>query len=121
VNGYTSQEVCPWNVRFARTLPEGSPLVAREFIASKDARTLARDLLAMTPEDFSAAFKGSPMKRAKPRGLRRNAAIVLGNAGNSNDFDVLTYARDDPEPLVREHAEWALARLLTTTEIEGDD
>ena len=33
----------------------------------------------MTPEEFSVAFKGSPMKRAKLRGLKRNAAVVLGN------------------------------------------
>ena len=37
----------------------------RDAIAGRDARTLARELLAMTREEFSAAFKGSPMKRAK--------------------------------------------------------
>lgn len=57
-------------------MPEFAP---REFIAGKDASTLARDLLAMTQEEFSAAFKGSPMKRAKLAGLKRNAAVVLGN------------------------------------------
>jgi epoxyqueuosine reductase len=48
------------------------------------------------------------MKRAKLRGLKRNAAVVLGNAGSADDTDVLERARDDPEPLVREHAAWAL-------------
>ena len=57
-------------------MPEFAP---REFLAGKDARTLARELLAMTQEEFSAAFRGSPMKRAKLRGLQRNAAVVLGN------------------------------------------
>ena len=38
--------------------------------------TLARDILAMSDEDFRTAFKGSPMKRAKLRGLKRNAAVV---------------------------------------------
>jgi epoxyqueuosine reductase QueG len=65
---HTSQEVCPWNVRFSRVVPEGSPFAAREFLASKDARTLAREVLEMSQEEFSAAFKGSPMKRAKLRG-----------------------------------------------------
>jgi epoxyqueuosine reductase len=78
---HISQEVCPWNVRFARELSAGSPFAPREAIASKDARTLARELLAMTQEKFSAAFKGSPMKRAKLHGLKRNAAVVLGNVG----------------------------------------
>jgi epoxyqueuosine reductase len=65
----------------------------------------------MTQEEFSAAFRGSPMKRAKLRGLKRSAAVVLGNVGTSEDIDVLTRALDDVEPLVREHAAWALARL----------
>ena len=77
----------------------------------KDARTLARELLAMSQAEFSAAFKGSPMKRAKLRGLKRNAAVVLGNVGTAEDVHVLTRALDDAEPLVREHAAWALARL----------
>jgi epoxyqueuosine reductase len=76
------QEVCPWNVRFARELAADSPFRPRAFIAGKDAGTLSRDLLAMTQEEFSLAFKGSPMTRAKLGGLKRNAATVLGNVGN---------------------------------------
>jgi epoxyqueuosine reductase len=94
-------------VRFARYAPYESPFQPRAAIAGKDARTLARDLLAMTQEQFSAAFKNSPMKRAKLRGLKRNAAVVLGNVGDALDADVLTRALD-AEPLVREHAAWAL-------------
>ncbi len=51
------------------------------------------------------------MKRAKLRGLKRNAAVVLGNVGTSDDVAVLTGALDDPEPLVHEHARWALERI----------
>lgn len=50
------------------------------------------------------------MKRAKLRGLKRNAAVVLGNVGTAEDIPVLQRALEDPEPLVREHAAWALAR-----------
>ena len=53
----------------------------RTGIGAKDARALARDLLAMSEEEFSVAFKGSPMKRAKLQGLARNAAVVLANVG----------------------------------------
>jgi epoxyqueuosine reductase len=103
------QEVCPWNVRFASELQE--PVLApRAAIAGRDARTLAREILAMTQDEFSAAFKDSPMKRAKLRGLKRNAAVVLGNIGDSEDADVLARALVDQEPLVREHARWALAQ-----------
>jgi epoxyqueuosine reductase len=103
--------VCPWNVRFARALPDESPYAPREVLGGKDARTLARELLGMTQPELSAAFKGSPMKRAKLRGLKRNAAVVLGNVGTMEDADVLTRALVDEEPLVREHAVWALAQL----------
>jgi epoxyqueuosine reductase QueG len=70
----------------------------------KDARTRARELLAMSQEEFSRAFRGSPMKRAKLRGLKRNAAVALGNAGGAAEgAEVLRRALDDDEPLVREH------------------
>jgi epoxyqueuosine reductase len=65
----------------------------------------------MSDEDFRAAFKGSPMKRAKLRGLKRNAAVVLGNAGTADDVPALETALGDAEPLVRAHASWALARV----------
>ena len=66
--------------------------------------TRARDLLGTSQPEFSAAFKGSPMKRAKRRGLARNAAVVLGNTGTAEDIPVLEAALQHDEPLVREHA-----------------
>ena len=102
--------MCPWNVKFAQELKEPA-FAPRKVLADKDARTLAREVLAMTQEEFSAAFKNSPMKRAKLRGLKRNAAVVLGNVGTVEDVPALQQALEDPEPLVREHAAWALARL----------
>jgi epoxyqueuosine reductase len=72
------QEVCPWNESFAQELREPA-FRPRAAIAGKDARTLAREILAMTQEEFSAAFRGSPMKRAKLAGLKRNARVVLAN------------------------------------------
>ncbi|HZF66771.1 MAG TPA: hypothetical protein VEZ47_01900 [Gemmatirosa sp.] len=103
--------MCPFNVEFARALAEDSPFAPRAAVAGRDAPALARELLGMTQEEFSAAFNGSPMKRGKLRGLKRNAAVVSGNAGTADDIDVLTRALDDPEPLVREHAGWAPDRI----------
>ena len=105
------QDVCPWNEKFSVGLTADSGFVPREALGAKDARTLARELLAMTPGEFSAAFKGSPMKRAKLRGLKRNAAVVLGNVGTADDRPALTRALDDPEEIVREHAGWARSRV----------
>ena len=100
-------------MRFATALPDGSPFAPREALAGKDARTLAREILAMDVQGYRAAFKGSPMKRAKLPAMQRNAAVVLGNVGTAEDLDVLTRALDNPEPLVREHAAWALGRLAS--------
>ena len=107
---HISQSVCPRNVRFSKELSEPA-FAAREVIAEKDARTLAREILAMSDENFRMAFKGSPMKRAKLRGLKRNASVVLGNAGESDDVSSLVAALDKAEPIVRVSAAWALGRI----------
>ena len=73
---HTSQEVCPWNVKFARPVKEPS-FQPRAAIAGKDAKALAAEILAMSEDEFRAAFKGSAMKRAKLAGLRRNANLLL--------------------------------------------
>ena len=74
------QEVCPWNVKFAREVKEPS-FQPRPAVVGRDARTLARYILAMSEDEFRAAFKGSAMKRAKVAGLRRNADVVLRELG----------------------------------------
>lgn len=109
---HISQEVCPWNVRFARSLADDSPFQPREVLAGRDARALARAILQMSQEEFSAAFRKSPMKRAKLRGLKRNAAVVLGNGGAGDDIALLERVRgSEADEMLREHAAWALARL----------
>ena len=83
----------------------------RPFLAGKNARDLARDLLAISQEEFSAAFRHSPMKRAKRRGLARNAAVVLGNIGTVQDVALLETVLTHDEILVQEHAAWALRQI----------
>jgi epoxyqueuosine reductase len=72
------QDVCPWNVRFARDAREPA-FAPRAVIGAKGAQALAEEIAAMSDEAFSAAFRKSPVKRAKLRGLKRNAAAVLAN------------------------------------------
>ena len=79
------QSCCPFNIKFAQELKEPA-FAPREFIADKDATTLAHDLLAMEQEEFSAAFRKSPMKRAKITGLQRNARTVI-EASEARRFD----------------------------------
>lgn len=107
------QEVCPWNGKFARSLPDESPFAPRAVVAGRDARALARAILAMDEAAYRAAFRGSAMKRAKLAGLKRNAAVVLGNVGTAEDVPVLETARRDPDPVLGEHAAWAIAQIVS--------
>jgi len=99
------QMVCPWN-RFAPS-ENISELKPRADVPHPD---LIRELEFM-PKDFNYKFKNSPVKRAKRRGYLRNVAVALGNSGNINALPVLTRALDDPEPIVREHAAWAIRKI----------
>lgn len=104
------QDVCPYNVKFAQELREPA-FASRANMGERDARSVARELLAMDDDAFRAAFRNSPIKRAKRRGLARNAAVVLGNVGDAGDRPALARAADDPESLVREHVAWALDQI----------
>jgi epoxyqueuosine reductase len=70
------------------------------------------ELMAMDEQDFRMRFKGSPVKRAKRRGLLRNVAVALGNWGSPEALPVLEQALADSEPLIREHAAWAIEQIL---------
>ena len=107
------QDVCPWNVSFAREAANDA--IAPREVLQGSAQEVSRSILAMSVEEFRSTFKGSPMKRAKLRGLKRNAAVVLGNTGNRDDVPVLQSALDDPDELVREHASWAIDRINART------
>ena len=98
------QKVCPWN-RFAG---EGDPA----FGSDSSAPPLTDELLISTQE-FNQRFKRSPVKRAKRRGYLRNVAVALGNTGNMYSLPVLQNALNDEEPMVREHAKWAIEKIRT--------
>lgn len=101
------QEVCPWN-RFATPSAEEA-FLAREGL---DGPSLI-EWMTMTQAEFSARFKGSPIKRTKRRGLLRNVAVALGNWGAPEAVPALAVALNDEEPLIRGHAAWALGRIGT--------
>ena len=104
------QEVCPWNVRFSRELTEDA-FKPRAVVATKTSRTLATEILRMDDGRFRSSFRGSPMKRAKLQGLRRNAAVVLGNTGDTQNIPVLAETAADADPMIAEHARWAIERI----------
>jgi epoxyqueuosine reductase len=96
---------CPWN-RFARegALMSGhrrDDLAAPELVA----------LLALTETEFKTRFAGSPILRTKRRGLLRNVCVALGNVGGRNELPALERAAADPEPLIAEHARWAIGQI----------
>jgi epoxyqueuosine reductase len=101
------QEVCPYT-KAAKAVDDAELQPA----SIDNAWPSLHWLLRMTPEEFGKTYFGTPVPRAKRRGLARNAAIALGNTGTEADIPVLakTLAHHD-EPLVRGHAAWALGRL----------
>jgi epoxyqueuosine reductase len=70
-----------------------------------------REYLELTDAEFRALFKSSPIKRIKRRGFLRNVCVALGNAGDVFDIPALERASADPEPLIAEHAEWAVHQI----------
>jgi len=102
------QEVCPYNAS-TRGRPSGWPEF--EPRPSVGTRLDLQRMLELDDEAYRRTFKGSPMKRAKRRGLARNAAYALGNSGDLNAVGGLERAAsNDPEPVVREAAQWAIRR-----------
>jgi len=103
------QEVCPHNSS-TKGRPRGWPeFEPRPAIGT---RLDADHMLRMDEHAYRETFKGSPMKRAKRKGLARNAALALGNESDMAAAPTLERAAtSDPEPLVREAAAWALTRL----------
>jgi epoxyqueuosine reductase len=95
---------CPWN-RFAK---EGRLMKAhaRPDLAVPD----LLELLTLDEAAFKARFAGTPMLRAKRRGLRRNVCVALGNARDASVLPALQFAASDPDPIVAEHAAWAIGR-----------
>ena len=95
-------EVCPWN-RFAQRSP------AREF-QHRDTPSPV-EFLSWDETKFREFFRGTPIFRIKRRGFLRNVCVVLGNIGDKRALPALELACNDVEPLVREHAAWAIGQI----------
>jgi epoxyqueuosine reductase len=98
-------DACPWN-RFAKVSRETAFAMRREVAAMQ-----LRDYLSLDEENFRRLFRASPVKRTKRRGLLRNVCVALGNVGTKDDLPALEKAAADTEPLIAEHAQWAIATI----------
>jgi epoxyqueuosine reductase len=99
------QDVCPWNRKAPATY-------AGEFQAREGLVNPALDWLAeMSAEEFREKFRGSPIRRTKRTGLRRNAAIAMGNSGNRKFLPLLEKLAADEDAIVAESAAWAAKKL----------
>jgi epoxyqueuosine reductase len=102
------QDVCPWNNKAGNAPPTSLPeFQPQEHLYHPDLRWLAQ----MDEETYRRTFRGSPVKRAKYSGLRRNVAIAMGNSGNKAFLADLENMAAGPDPVVAEHAEWAIDKL----------
>jgi epoxyqueuosine reductase len=106
------QDVCPWNRKAPVTLEPR--LAAREKGFAPELEWLA----ALTEDEFRDVARGSPLKRAKWRGLVRNACVALGNSGlrppspaYARVITLLGRLADSPDAIIAEHATWALSKL----------
>jgi epoxyqueuosine reductase len=99
------QDVCPWNRKApASSEPEFQPQPQRFHPALEW-------LAKLSDEDFRTAFRGSPIRRAKRSGLRRNAVVAMGNSGDRGFVPLLQQLAHDSDRVVAEQAEWVLHRL----------
>jgi epoxyqueuosine reductase len=104
------QDVCPWNRKApVSTAPEFDP---RPGLVNPALAWLAE----MSAEEFREVFRGSPIRRTKRAGLRRNAAIAMGNSGEKEFLPLLDWLAADEDESVSESARWARARLVQSPE-----
>ncbi|HEY1528364.1 MAG TPA: tRNA epoxyqueuosine(34) reductase QueG [Candidatus Angelobacter sp.] len=102
------QDVCPWNNKAGNAPPTSLPeFQPQEQLYHPDLRWLAQ----MDEESYRRTFRGSPVKRAKYSGLRRNVAIAMGNSGNKEFVPDLKQMASEPDPVVADHAAWAIRKL----------
>ena len=99
------QDVCPWNREAPVT--KMADLQPRAPMVNPDLEWLA----GLDEEKFREVFRGSPVKRARFNGLRRNVAIALGNSDDERFLPILEELSRDEDMVVAEHARWALRRL----------
>lgn len=100
------QDVCPWNTSFAKPATD-DPFSLRSDLSGLD----AAEILGLDEAAFRARYSGTSLMRARWDGMRRNACIVLGNRGDPEAIPVLRTASADSDPVLREHALWAIARI----------
>lgn len=98
-------DACPWN-RFAR-----AGKIMQEHRRDDLGQPALLELLALDDAAFKARFAGTPMLRTKRRGVLRNVCVALGNVGTLEALPALERAACDPEPLIAEHAAWAIKRI----------
>ncbi|MFL5941200.1 MAG: tRNA epoxyqueuosine(34) reductase QueG, partial [Gaiellaceae bacterium] len=101
------QDVCPWNRGVEKRRAGEEPPPGAEPLVS------LVDWLETDGEELAARYDRLFVPRNDPRYLRRNALVALGNAGGDAEL-AEGYARSD-DPLLREHADWALDRLGAST------
>jgi epoxyqueuosine reductase len=98
-------EVCPWN-RFAQQTRD------TRFQLPTQLKTLTlRQLALLTDNEFRALFRNSPVKRIKRGRFVRNVCVALGNVGTPEDLPVLNQLTRDDDPLIAEHAAWAVEQI----------
>lgn len=116
------QEVCPWNKRFAQG--DGDPAY-RASSPPELLVDLAKEIFDMSEKEYQRRYRGSPLSRPRRKGMLRNLFVGIGNAiregvltsdQKAEAIRALAAALNDPQPLVRGHAAWALGQAANKLE-----
>ena len=99
------QDVCPWNS------PRRAAVTEEAAFQPQNATPCLQESAALSPEDFQERFRGTPVERSRHAGFLRNVAVAMGNSGLESFREPLTHLAASDDPVVREHALWALDRL----------
>jgi epoxyqueuosine reductase len=113
------QDVCPWNTRSSARSPSAADpdLTPRPQLVNPSLEWLA----TLDAAAFNRLFRGSPIKRAKHAGFRRNVAIAMGNSGEERFLPQLQDWSTEDDPVLAQAAQWAMRRLHKRTGGNSDE
>lgn len=106
------QDVCPWNGREAVSLDRAFWPRPSGDESPPELKLALHKLAALSENEFRDMFRNSPVARAKYTGFLRNVAVAMGNSGSPKFREALERLAAHPNPLVAEHARWALGRVM---------
>jgi epoxyqueuosine reductase len=103
------QDVCPWNRR--------APTNAEPAFAPRNFAPPLHRLAALTESEFREMFRNTPVERARYSGFMRNVCVAMGNQRSESFRELLQRLANSSDPLIAEHARWALDQISSASTV----